>query len=343
MPSTKRKIGIIGVGFGAQVYVRRSGRKAGTSRRSAAAIATRRRRPRTDAGIARRVHRSARADRAGRPRRGRDHDAARRASRPAPSRRCAAGKHVMCEKPFALDATQATEMRDAAERSGKTAMVGHEFRHTPQRAYIKQLLDDGYIGKFRMCTIELFLDRYVTREAAAADVDGLQGGRRRAARRARLALHRRLRHWFGDVATVNGRLDNLRPDLIDPATKQIVKSETDDTFQFTLDVRERRHGDDDRVVRRDARARREDRRDGRARHADRRAGRAQSDGGRRRRREPRRRAAEALATPRGTRRSTTTATRGCRRSACSCATFTAASSSGPRPRRTSPTACAARR
>ena len=55
-------------------------------------------------------------------------------------------------------------MRDAAERSGRTAMVGHEFRHTPQRAYIKQLLDEGYIGKFRMCTIELFLDRYVTPE-----------------------------------------------------------------------------------------------------------------------------------------------------------------------------------
>ena len=52
------------------------------------------------------------------------------------------GKHVMCEKPFALNVAQAAEMRDAAQSSGRTAMVGHEFRHAPQRAYIRQLLGE---------------------------------------------------------------------------------------------------------------------------------------------------------------------------------------------------------
>src|SRR6185312_11932545 len=33
-----------------------------------------------------------------------------------------AGKHVLCEKPFALNARQAAEMRDAAKASGRTAM-----------------------------------------------------------------------------------------------------------------------------------------------------------------------------------------------------------------------------
>src|SRR5215470_2106650 len=55
----------------------------------------------------------------------------------------AAGKHVLCEKPFAMDAAQAAEMRDAAARSGLTAMVAHEFRFTPQRGYIKELLRQG--------------------------------------------------------------------------------------------------------------------------------------------------------------------------------------------------------
>src|SRR5260370_27028564 len=73
-----------------------------------------------------------------------------------------AGKHVLCEKPFALDAKQAREMLDVAEKSRRTAMVAHEFRHTPQRAYIRRLLDEGHIGKFQLCTIELFLDRYIT-------------------------------------------------------------------------------------------------------------------------------------------------------------------------------------
>jgi predicted dehydrogenase len=144
-----------------------------------------------------------------------------------------AGKHVLCEKPFALDARQAREMVDAAEQSRRTAMIAHEFRHTPQRAYIKQLLADSYIGTFRLCTIELFLDRYVTAEprpftwmARMADGGGLLGA---------LGSHYidGLRDWFGEVASVSGWLATLRPDLVD-ATGKKVEAETDDTFSFTL-------------------------------------------------------------------------------------------------------------
>ena len=144
-----------------------------------------------------------------------------------------AGKHVLCEKPFALDAEQGREMLAAAEKARRTAMVAHEFRHTPQRAYIKQLLDEGHIGKFRICTIELFLDRYVTREprpftwlARKADGGGLLGA---------LGSHYidALRHWFGELATVSGTLSILRPDLVDSKGKR-VQAETDDTFTLTL-------------------------------------------------------------------------------------------------------------
>src|SRR6266508_3725186 len=163
MTSSNRRIGIIGVGFGAQVYIpafRSEGWEVAAissrSRDKAAATAA-------AAGI-RDVHTDPMELIA------RDElDAVAIATPPRAHHELAiaalrAGKHVLCEKPFAIDAKQAAEMRDAAERSGRTAMVGHEFRHTPQRAYVKQLLDDGYIGRFRLCTIELFLDRYVTRE-----------------------------------------------------------------------------------------------------------------------------------------------------------------------------------
>jgi predicted dehydrogenase len=145
-----------------------------------------------------------------------------------------AGKHVMCEKPFALDAAQAAEMKDVANASGCTAMVGHEFRHTPQRGYIKQLLDEGYLGRPQLCTIELFMDRYVTKEprplawmAYEKDGGGLLGA---------LGSHYidGLRHWFGEVASVSGKLANLRPDTRDPKTGAIVKAGTDDTFTFQL-------------------------------------------------------------------------------------------------------------
>jgi predicted dehydrogenase len=145
-----------------------------------------------------------------------------------------AGKHVLCEKPFAIDAKQAEEMRAAAETSGKTAMIAHEFRHAPQRAYIRQLLADGYIGKFQLCTMELFLDRYVSPEPRAltwqaykAEGGGLLGA---------LGSHYidGLRFWFGEIAAVTGWLAALRPDVLDAATGKIVKAETDDTFSFSI-------------------------------------------------------------------------------------------------------------
>ena len=40
----------------------------------------------------------------------------------------AAGKHVLCEKPFARDAQQAAEMLDAATAAGIVHMLGTEFR-----------------------------------------------------------------------------------------------------------------------------------------------------------------------------------------------------------------------
>ena len=145
-----------------------------------------------------------------------------------------AGKHVLCEKPFALDAKQAREMLDVAEKCGRTTVIAHEFRHTPQRNYIKQLLAEGYIGKFQLCTIELFLDRYVSREprpftwmARKSEGGGLLGA---------LGSHYidGLRFWFGEVASVSGRLATLRPELVDTATGKKVEAETDDTFLFTL-------------------------------------------------------------------------------------------------------------
>ena len=233
MPSTSRRIGIIGVGFGAQVHVpgfQSEGWEVAAicsrSREKAQKVAT-------EVGIAR-VHTDPmeliRRD---------DLDAVAITTPPAAHHplaiaALAAGKHVLCEKPFALNAGQAAAMRDAAEKSGRTAMIAHEFRHTPQRAYIKRLLADNHIGRFRLCTMELFLDRYVTKEARPltwnawkSEGGGLLGA---------LGSHYidALRYWFGEIATVSGRVAALRPDVLDAATGRTIKAETDDTFAFTL-------------------------------------------------------------------------------------------------------------
>jgi predicted dehydrogenase len=237
VPSSTRRIGIIGVGFGAQVHVpgfRSEGWEV-------AAICSRSRdkaqKAAAEAGIDAVYTDPMELIR-------RDDLAAVSIIAPPGAHHALsiaalkAGKHVLCEKPFALDAKQAKEMLDIAEKSRRTAMIAHEFRHTPQRAYIKQLLAEGYIGKFQLCTIELFLDRYVSAEprpftwmARKSDGGGLLGA---------LGSHYidGLRFWFGEVASVSGRLSALRPDLVDTATGKKVAAETDDTFLFTLTFRD---------------------------------------------------------------------------------------------------------
>ena len=70
----------------------------------------------------------------------------------------AAGKHVLCEKPIAMNLQDARDMHAAAEAAGVTAMIDFEFRFTPTRLHVQQLLADGYVGELRHATIELMIE-----------------------------------------------------------------------------------------------------------------------------------------------------------------------------------------
>lgn len=58
----------------------------------------------------------------------------------------AAGKHVLCEKPMAIDVQQAEEMIDAAKRADKILMVAQNNRFRSDSQYVKKLLDEGKLG-----------------------------------------------------------------------------------------------------------------------------------------------------------------------------------------------------
>lgn len=61
----------------------------------------------------------------------------------------AAHKHVLCEKPFALNVADARAMRDASEISGTVCGISHEFRFIPQVMAIKELVGNGHLGAIR--------------------------------------------------------------------------------------------------------------------------------------------------------------------------------------------------
>jgi D-xylose 1-dehydrogenase (NADP+, D-xylono-1,5-lactone-forming) len=57
-----------------------------------------------------------------------------------------AGKHVLCEKPFATTAADAAACFDAAEAAGRVCVEGLMWRHHPQTLLAQKLIGEGAIG-----------------------------------------------------------------------------------------------------------------------------------------------------------------------------------------------------
>lgn len=66
-------------------------------------------------------------------------------------------KHVFCEKPFSIGIPDATELRDAANKSGSVFQVGHNRRYAPVYAKLKELLqsDKAHSAHIKMNRGEL--------------------------------------------------------------------------------------------------------------------------------------------------------------------------------------------
>lgn len=65
----------------------------------------------------------------------------------------AAGKHVICEKPMALNLADCDRMLRAARRANRTLMIAHCIRFWPQYEAIKALVDQGAIGAVRFAKL----------------------------------------------------------------------------------------------------------------------------------------------------------------------------------------------
>jgi predicted dehydrogenase len=64
-------------------------------------------------------------------------------------RALAAGKHVLCEKPYSRRPEDVAEAFDEAERSALVLMEAFMYRHHPQTHRVKALVDEGAIGRLR--------------------------------------------------------------------------------------------------------------------------------------------------------------------------------------------------
>ena len=122
------------------------------------------------------------------------------------------GLHVLCEKPVGMSAREARHLADIAASKGLTTLVPFTYRNMPGMRYLKQLVDEGYIGRPFHCNL-----RYYSGYGRAADymwrydleVAGAGTGGDLGSHLAYLA-----RWYFGEVESVTaefGRSINRAP------------------------------------------------------------------------------------------------------------------------------------
>ncbi|HZA82820.1 MAG TPA: Gfo/Idh/MocA family oxidoreductase, partial [Actinomycetes bacterium] len=107
----------------------------------------------------------------------------------------AVGKHVLTEKPFASNAEEAREVRDAAAKAGVAVLEGFHYLHHPVTRRLHELLDSGELGDLRHVDVE-------TTIPAPADDDprwslALAGGALMDLGCYSLHAHRMLARWGG--------------------------------------------------------------------------------------------------------------------------------------------------
>jgi len=139
----------------------------------------------------------------------------------------AAGKHVVCEKPFARDRGEAQAMYDAAERAGVVHLIGTEFRFATGQALLSRTVESGAVGEPRL---GLFLLHIPTLADPAAELPAWweraeEGGGWLGAYGAHVVDQ--VRTMLGEVTSVAASLQTLAPRAMSSDDTYTIQLRTD--------------------------------------------------------------------------------------------------------------------
>ncbi len=144
-----------------------------------------------------------------------------------------AGKHVLCEKPFAINAADGQQMYDAARDKGIVHCTSFEFRWSPLDAAVGRVVANGDIGVVKLATF-LQISSLVAGGLHLAFneewwFDASRGGGILNA----AAPHNidRFRSWAGEIDAVSARLNVVGPRNANEGTAE-------DTYTATFRMRD---------------------------------------------------------------------------------------------------------
>lgn len=124
-----------------------------------------------------------------------------------------AGKHVLCEKPLAMNAAEAREMTEAAARLGRVNMTGFTYHYIPSFEFASRLVRDGEFGDIHRIKADYTMGMY-SRESTSAGIHWrllkAQSGGGVVGDLAAHILHMG-RRLFGEAKTVTAELHRLVP------------------------------------------------------------------------------------------------------------------------------------
>jgi predicted dehydrogenase len=126
----------------------------------------------------------------------------------------AAGKHVLMEKPIALNAAEAEAMATAAKKAGKTLMLSLNQRFDADVQYLKRYIGEGHLG-------EIYFARTLWRRPLGGlpDPEADRPTGRYVGR-----------NWFNELSKGGGSLRDLGPHVIDVALWLMGYPELEDAF-----------------------------------------------------------------------------------------------------------------
>jgi 1,5-anhydro-D-fructose reductase (1,5-anhydro-D-mannitol-forming) len=87
-----------------------------------------------------------------------------------------AGKHVLVEKPMAMNTVEAEIMIDACRKHGVKLMVAHMIRFSPLLAYMKELIKSGTIGPVTFARVAFMFDVRTSKRSWIHNIKVAGGG-----------------------------------------------------------------------------------------------------------------------------------------------------------------------
>ena len=87
------------------------------------------------------------------------------------------GKHVMCEKPMAINYTEGKKMLDAARETGRLLTIAYQNRYRPDSQFLKAECEEGRLGEVYYAKAKALRRRAVPTWGVFLNADLLKIGR----------------------------------------------------------------------------------------------------------------------------------------------------------------------